>query len=182
MHSVVHPLTWAVTKNKRLPIHARGFRVRWAKPQNRIHATRRPKHHRATRRGEMVQFDTLHLRYLPGTILYQFTDYDPVAKLPQARVTSSGSAASARAALEQLLDTFPVQVRGEQVDNGSEFRSAREQFLHERGIPMQLIQPRSPNQNAHVERCQRSRPQERYETTSQATTVEEHNRDDQIFA
>ena len=58
-----------------------------------------------------------------------------------------------RAAFEHILKTFPVVIQGGQTDNGAEFRGTFKELIQERGMAMQVIQPRSPKQNGDAGRC-----------------------------
>ncbi len=81
--------------------------------------------------GQLIQFDTMHLRPLPGVERRQFT---------------------ATVFLDELIARLPVPVQAIQVDGGSEFMAGFETACQAKGIALYVLPPRSPKLNGRVER------------------------------
>jgi len=95
------------------------------------------------------------LRPLPGVVRYHFTAVDVVSRWNVLGVRSRASAGTA-----EVLDRMPFPVRAIQVDGGSEFMADFETACQARGIPLEVLPPRSPKLNGHVERAHRPPRQE----------------------
>lgn len=144
----------------------------------RAHARRKRYGERALEPGQLVQIDTLH-ESTDGMQRRQFTAICPVSKFVIADVYSRATARNARAFLDLLVATAPFQISSIQVDNGAEFRGEFEERCQELGIELVTIKPRSPKQNAVVERMQRTFRDEfyaYYQPTDPLPTVREHLR------
>lgn len=128
------------------------------------YARRLPKGRKAKTPGELVQIDTLFVNVRPDKAIKHFTAYDPVAKWTIGRVAGEASATSAKALLDKLLTEAPFQIRGIQVDGGSEFKSVFEAECQARGLELFVLPPKRPDLNGCVERAQSSWRYEFYAT------------------
>ena len=123
-----------------------------ARRRRRPHATRLPRGLRPTTPGQQVQVDTLTVT-VPGTpTVHQFTAYDPVSKWTCAAVYRRATAAYGVRFLDHLEHALPFSVHSLQVDGGSEFHAAFERSCADRGRPLYVLPPRTPQLNGHVER------------------------------
>ena len=96
--------------------------------------------------------------------LKHFTAYDPVAKWTLAHVAADATASAAKTLLDKLIATAPFEVKGIQVDGGSEFMSVFEDHCRENGLELVVLPPKRPDLNGCVERAQSSWRYEFYAT------------------
>jgi len=101
--------------------------------------------------GFLVQIDTKHLIIL-GRKYYQFTAIDCYSKLSFSYCYTQASSSTARDFLFRLIDYFPFKVKAVQTDNGSEYLLYFHQECTQRGIRHYFSYPRTPKDNALVER------------------------------
>lgn len=130
----------------------------------RPHAVRKPAGYRIEQPGDLVQLDTLDVRW-PGLIYKQFTARDVVSRWDVLSLAPNARAASAIGLLDALQQRMPFPVRALSVDNGSEFRADFEAECARRGIALFVLPPRSPKLNGAVERANRTHSEEFYEVT-----------------
>ena len=145
------------------PARRIGVRRRtWARPW----AVRTPAGHRVEHPGDLVQVDTLDVRF-PGHAhpLKQFTARDVTSRWDTLELRRSASAASAVSILDALAERMPFPVRAISIDNGSEFMADFERACADRGIPLFVLPPRSPKLHGAVERANRTHTEEFYEVT-----------------
>jgi len=128
------------------------------------YARRLPKGRKAKNPGELVQIDTLFVNVRPDIAVKHFTAYDPVAKWTIGKVARSASAQAAKSLLEKLITEAPFEVKGIQVDGGSEFKALFEQECQTRGLELFVLPPKRPDLNGCVERAQSSWRYEFYAT------------------
>jgi transposase InsO family protein len=131
-----------------------------AVPRKRVYATRKPKDYQVQEAGDLVQIDTLYVQPEPGQTYKQFTAADVVSKWAFADIRSSATARLAKEFLEELISECPFEVRGVQVDGGSEFYADFEVACQQLGIRLFCLPPRSPKLNGTVERVHRTYKEE----------------------
>lgn len=129
----------------------------------RPYAVRKPQEYQASRPGDLVEVDTLDVRPLPGVEFKQFTARDVISRWDVVESYSQARARTAATFLNTILKRMPFEVRGIQVDGGSEFQSEFEALCQELGLRLFVLPPRSPKLNGHVERAQRTHTEEFYE-------------------
>jgi transposase InsO family protein len=100
----------------------------------------------------LIQFDTMHLRPLPGIERRQFTAIDVVSRVVVVGVGARATAGTATAFLDDLIARMPYPVQAIQVDGGSEFMAGFERACQDRQIALYVLPPRSPKLNGRVER------------------------------
>jgi putative transposase len=132
----------------------------WRRP----YAIRRPRGWVVERPGDLVELDTLDVRY-PGTILKQFTARDVVSRWDVVELGHEATARAAARVLDRLTERMPFGVRAISIDNGSEFMAEFEAACAERGIALFVLPPRSPKLHGAVERANRTHTEEFYEVT-----------------
>ena len=121
---------------------------------NQRYARRLPKGLKPTRPGEIVQIDTLFVNVRPDKAIKHFTAYDPVARWTFGHVATKATARSAKVLLDKLIAEAPFEIRGVQVDGGSEFKAAFEQACKDKDLTLYVLPPKSPKLNGAVERNQ----------------------------
>jgi putative transposase len=157
-----------------VPAMRKAARTRkWA--AKRRFAERLPKSAKATKPGQIVQLDTVHVTLAPGKHIKHFTAYDPVAKWTVAKAYNRATAASAAMFLDKLTTDMPFKVDAIQVDGGSEFMAQFEDACQQRAIKLFVLPPKSPEINGAVERCNSSWRYEFYAVYDLPTRVDELN-------
>lgn len=101
--------------------------------------------------GFLVQIDTKHLVIL-GETFYQFTAIDCYSKIGFSKVYRKASSANGQEFLLNILRVLPFKVKAVQTDNGSEFLLHFHQECVHQGITHYFSYPRTPKDNALVER------------------------------
>lgn len=112
--------------------------------------------------GDMIQMDTKYIMLPGGRKLHQFTAIDVLSKRRVLRIYPSLSSRNGRLFLEECTRCFPFVIKTVQTDNGSEFLKEFEKRCKELDIPHYYIYPRTPKQNAYVERSHGSDAEEFY--------------------
>ena len=131
-------------------------RVRpWKPKPPRPYAVRTPKNLRSTSAGEVVQVDTLFVEW--GNCSWrQFSSIDLHSRHAAALLGERARASDAHAFLEHLIESSPFPIKAIQVDQGTEFKDVFEYRCRELGIVLYENNARTPQQNAFVERLQRT--------------------------
>ena len=109
--------------------------------------------------GSLVQVDTKHLNIL-GAKYYQFTAIDTKTRFSFSRVYSSISSSASKDFLTRLIKQFPFKIKAVQTDNGSEYLLYFHAYCKEKGIAHYFSRPRTPKDNALVERFIQTTEQE----------------------
>ncbi len=111
----------------------------------------RSKHHA----GSLVKADTV-VRFIDGTKRYILTALDVESKFAFAYAFASHSSAPAAEFMRTFKTVAPIPLTHVQTDNGSEFAHHFDIALDEAGIVHFHSYPRSPKQNAEIERFNRT--------------------------
>ena len=120
-------------------------------PFKRYHApTERP---HADTPGALVQVDTVHLAVLGKTVLYVFTCIDVYSRWAYARCSARANTRTATQFVKQAQVAAPFLFQCVQTDNGSEFST---HFSERIGIRHRHTRVRQSNDNAHIERFNRT--------------------------
>ena len=147
-------------------------RRRW-KPR---YAVRKPKDYRSLAPGDLVEVDTLQIRFVPGEIRYQFSARDVVCRYDVIRAYTRQTSIKAAHFLHYLRKKFPYPIRAIQIDGGSEFKDQFEEECKAKKIPLFVLPPKSPKLNGHVERSNWTHREEFYEVYDVDLNLEEHNK------
>lgn len=121
-------------------------RINYVIPRKRAAKSLRYKHP-----GYLVQMDTKHLVIL-GRTFYQFTAIDCYTKISFSKIYTRASSATGKDFLLSLIRHFPFRIRAIQTDNGSEFLLYFHQECVSQGITHYFSYPKTPKDNALVER------------------------------
>lgn len=122
-----------------------------------------PRGLRISNAGDMVQMDTKYIMLIGGRKLFQFTAIDVLSKRRILRVYPSLSSRNGKLFLEECIRGFPFKIKDIQTDNGREFLKEFDRRCKELGIPHYYTYPRTPKQNAYVERSHGSDEDEFYQ-------------------
>jgi len=152
---------------------AREARKRRRKPR---YAIRKPRGYPVTRPGDLVQADTLQIRFQSGAYRWQFSCRDLISRWDVSRAYRRATSFTASLFLDYLLRKFPFPVRAIQIDGGSEFKKHFEEACQARGIRLFIIPPRTPKLQCYVERANRTYREEFYEVEDISENLGEHNR------
>lgn len=105
------------------------------------------------RPGDLVEFDTVHLER-PGSHKYVYTALDVYSRYGFAMVTDHISCRASIVFLRRVAKEMKMKVV--QTDNGSEWSIFFTDAVTRMGILHRHIHPRSPNENGHLERFNRT--------------------------
>jgi len=123
-------------------------------PWKRLHLS--PPRPPAAQPGALVQLDTIHLPG-PEGLVYVFTAIDVYSRFAFAWATTKANTRTALTFLRKLKATTPFEIEMLQSDNGPEFST----FFSERArIEHRHSRVRRPNDNAHLERFNRTLQEE----------------------
>jgi len=163
-----------------VPVLRRHAKGRKAAP--RRHAVRLPKGFVPDRPGAVVQLDTLTVRPTPERTVKHFTAYDPVSRHTVAHAFRRATAQAAAQFLDKLLAALPYKVHALQVDGGSEFKAEFEAACQQRGLPLYVLPPKTPELNGAVERANGSWRYEFYAVYDTPYDLDSLNRSIDSFA
>lgn len=125
-------------------------RSRWARYRLNI---KRPF---AEKPGDLVQLDTIHIQKADKTRIYVFTLLDVVSRWGNAKVVKRINTHLAIKFLKESQKICPFNFKNIQTDHGPEFGK----FFHDQitylGLSHRYIRVRKPNDNAHLERFNRT--------------------------
>jgi putative transposase len=152
---------------------ARAARRRRWKPR---YAMRKPEGYSINGPGDLIQVDTVHLRFSNSAIRYQFSSRDAISRWDCCRAYRNASSFAASLFLEYMEKKFPFPIRAIQIDGGSEFKKHFEASCRDRNIRLFVVPPRSPKLQGCVERSNRTHREEFYEVEEIAVLLEDHNR------
>ena len=106
--------------------------------------------------GMLVQIDTIHFMDKDGRRIYVYTALDVYSRYGFAILAKRIGAKQSTYFLKRLIAYFPFKIRNIQTDNGSEFSFFFTDFVIRCGMTHRHIHPRSPNENGHLERFNRT--------------------------
>lgn len=103
--------------------------------------------------GDLVEFDTIHLVDKYNKRSYVYTAIDVYSRYGFAVCSKKATCAATLTFLKQCRSYFPFEIRCIQTDNGSEFGKW---FTDHCNCVHRHNHPRSPNENGHLERFNRT--------------------------
>ncbi len=110
--------------------------------------------------GSLVQMDTIHFLNKHGVRQYVYTALDVYSRTGCARAASKIGGVPSVRFFDTVRRSFPFRIECVQTDNGPEFGKGFTDALTRRGVRHRHNHPRSPNENAHVERFNRTLQEE----------------------
>jgi transposase InsO family protein len=111
----------------------------------------------ALKPGDLVQMDTVHIMINKKQRMYVYTLIDLYSRIGYAMATKRISSGKSLLFLRKARTVLPFQISCIQTDNGSEFGSY---FTQRIGIVHRHSRIRKPNDNAHIERFNRTLQEE----------------------
>ena len=110
----------------------------------------------AEKPGDLVQLDTVHLVQRDGSRVYVFTLIDVVSRWGYAKVYRRANMRSGVRFLKEARQYALFDFRTLQTDHGSEFGKFFHDWASYRGMVHRYSRIRKPNDNAHLERFNRT--------------------------
>jgi len=110
----------------------------------------------AEKPGNLVEIDTVHIPLDKKKRMYIFTMLDCYSRWGYASASKTLSGYMALKTVKEAKKKIPFKLKCVQSDHGPEFSSFFSQIVEGRGIKHRLIRVRKPNDNAHVERFNRT--------------------------
>lgn len=124
------------------------------KPRLRYNNPKRPL---PTKPGELVQIDTIHhVDHASGRRLYYYTVIDLYTRLSYVTFSTKLRPGLAAQAVLEAQAKWGFKIQMVQADNGPEFGRYFEQTLKAQGIAVRHSRLGRPNDNAHIERFNRT--------------------------
>jgi transposase InsO family protein len=116
-----------------------------------------PRRPHVTEPGELVETDTIHhVDPNSGKRLYYYTVIDLFTRMTHVILAPKLSQGMAACAVLEAQDTWGVPITMVQTDNGPEYGRYFEQTLQRQGIQTRHTRLHRPNDNAHIERFNRT--------------------------
>ena len=106
--------------------------------------------------GSLVQMDTIHIVKSDYSRIYIYTVIDVFSRLGYAYFSKHLSASESIKVLIKAKDYFGFKFKVVQTDNGAEFSQSFGFRLNQIGIKLRHSRTRKPNDNAHIERFNRT--------------------------
>lgn len=127
------------------------YQLKRKSPWKKFHRTcKRPK---ALKPGDLVQMDTIHIMTGPKTRVYVYTLVDVYSRYAFAYTTETISSGMSLKILQKAQEVFPFTISCIQTDHGPEFGKY---FTDRCRLFHRHSRIRTPNDNAHVERLNRT--------------------------
>lgn len=127
-----------------------GARKKRVRPDN-------PRRPHVTKPGELVETDTIHhVDPHSGKRLYYYTVIDLYTRMAYAVLSTSLRQGLAAEAVLKAQETFGFRFAMVQSDNGPEYGRYFEQVMRAHGITIRHTRLHRPNDNAHIERFNRT--------------------------
>ena len=133
----------------------------WKRPHD---YTERPD---VTHPGALLEADTVHIMLPDGSRLYVYTVIDLYSRWAYAEVTKKISAAASVRFIERARTQAIFRFNMVQTDNGGEFQKMFRFRLYKRGLAHRYSRVRQSNDQAHIERFNRTIQEECLDRTSQ---------------
>lgn len=105
------------------------------------------------KQGDLVQLDTIHFVNKYGKRSYVYTALDVYSRYGFAMISTKANTHNSLIFLKQVRQYFPFKITCIQTDNGPEFGKF---FTDNCKIEHRHNHPRSPNENGHLERFNRT--------------------------
>jgi transposase InsO family protein len=109
------------------------------------------------KQGDLVEFDTIHFVDKNGIKSYVYTAIDVYSRYGYAMISKKINTHITLKFLRKVKEYFPFQIKCIQTDNGPEFGKFFTDNCH---IKHRHNHPRSPNENGHLERFNRTLQEE----------------------
>lgn len=117
--------------------------------------------------GALLEADTVHIMLPDGSRLYVYTLIDLFSRWAYAEVMSKISAANSFKFISRAQAASPFKMRMIQTDNGGEFQKMFRFRIYKLGIDHRYSRVRQSNDQAHIERFNRTIQEECLDRTAQ---------------
>ena len=108
------------------------------------------------KQGDLVEFDTIHFVDRSGKREYVYTALDVYSRYGFAMKSSKANCYQSIRFLRKSVRYFPFKISCVQTDNGPEFGKFFSDCVSRNRVQHRHIHPRSPNENGHLERFNRT--------------------------
>ncbi|MBU6321204.1 DDE-type integrase/transposase/recombinase [Patescibacteria group bacterium] len=126
----------------------------WAKTR------RYPPRPEADHPGALVEMDTVHFFGADGVKRYVYTALDVYSRTGYAMASDKANAVVSTRFFDKTRRYFSFRIETIQTDNGPEFKTWFTDHVKRRGVLHRHNHPRSPNENGHLERFNRTLQEE----------------------
>jgi transposase InsO family protein len=106
--------------------------------------------------GMLVEIDTIHFVDKYGRRVYVYTAIDVYSRYGFAVLSKRIGGRESVSFLKKLINYFPFNIKNIQTDNGPEFKLHFTDYITRNKMTHRHIHPRSPNENGHLERFNRT--------------------------
>lgn len=106
--------------------------------------------------GTLVQIDTIHFVDKDGRRIYVYTALDVYSRYGFAMLSTKANCHKSICFFKKTIKYFPFNIKNIQTDNGPEFGLHFTDGVTRRNMTHRHIHPRSPNENGHLERFNRT--------------------------
>lgn len=115
--------------------------------------------------GDLVQMDTIHYINKDGSRFYIYTIIDLCTRFAYAEYSPFINSGRSIQVVNNAIKYFEFKIKVLQTDNGSEFSEAFYFKVKKLDIVLRYSRPRRPNDNAHIERFNRTIQEECFNYT-----------------
>lgn len=112
------------------------------------------------KQGDLVEFDTIHFMNKDGKRSYVYTALDVFSRYGFAMISKKSNCHRSTQFLKKAQEYFPFQMKCIQTDNGPEFGLHFTDAVRRSSMTHRHNHPRSPNENGHLERFNRTLQEE----------------------
>lgn len=106
--------------------------------------------------GMLVEIDTIHFVDKYGKRIYVYTALDVYSRYGFAILSTKSNTHKSIHFLKRVIKYFPFNIQNIQTDNGPEFHPHFTDYVTRHKMLHRHIHPRSPNENGHLERFNRT--------------------------
>jgi transposase InsO family protein len=106
--------------------------------------------------GDLVELDTIHFVDREKKRSYLYTAIDVYSRYGYALLSEKANAHQSIKFLKACKESMPFNIKNTQSDNGPEFGKYFKDHTERIGINHRYTHPRSPNENGHLERFNRT--------------------------
>ncbi len=106
--------------------------------------------------GNLVEIDTIHFVDKFGKRTYVYTALDVYSRYGFATLSNKIGGVKSVLFLQKAMKYFPFRIQNIQTDNGPEFGLHFTDYITRHNMSHRHIHPRSPNENGHLERFNRT--------------------------
>ena len=125
--------------------------------------------------GEVVQIDSIHLRYADRK-LYVITSIDRRSRYVYAKAYTNLNSLLTTDFMNEMMTKIPFNIEAIQTDNGLEFGKYFNQYITNNNIIHYFNYPQSPKSNAYIERFNRTIQEQFFDYLENIDNINEINK------